>query len=684
MIAVNTDLEEYFSNLLDRGKKNPAQNSVILGHDVDTGEPIYLGDIERRSAMYILGKSGMGKTELMINMILKDIKHRHGVFFLDPHGDAVEKVISRMPPERIDDVILLDPTDKTHTFGINLLSCKDASDIEERNDAYNRAKGAFERIERIWREDVCLWLQLISSHTLEVFIENQGYTLAEVPLFLDLENPAFRNQLVSKVRHGIASAYYWQNTFPAQNKKDREAKIDPLLTRLSILLAHEYVRHIIGQINSTIDFPTIMQERKIVLLKLPASLAEDVKRFLGTILISELLHAARNRPEDKRHQFCIFVDEFQNFATAKDFDVFINEARKFGISTTVAHQERYGQFADNKEILGATDAAANKVFFQLTVRDSQEQAPEFAKKPPTEIKRESVLVITQDPFPTLLRGHDNPQIREFSRRYLRPLQYRLEDIKDEMEEERLLRQYFVDQAALYRVYERIAALKERHSYDPGIYIEAQYNALAVQLDALWGAIDQSEKLMSMHRGYTQLRLRLRSLNDFFTSLMEGRIKPGHEEFSLFIASFVCASSFSRVPFKYVKLLTLYVCLKYGDPGAKRAIPFLLAQAHGIFQNTVSLLTHQAMEKTRKARQEFQESYIKKEWESYRLNKEWKAESIERELTEIRAKILENFRYHSCYAERNEYDRLLEKCEKVDVATLEHRGGGSNHLVIMNI
>jgi hypothetical protein len=129
------------------------------------------------------------------------------------------------------------------------------------------------------------------------------------------------------------------------------------------------------------------------------------------------------------------------------------------------------------------------------------------------------------------------------------LQYRLEDIKEEMEGEKLLRQYFVDKAGLYRVYERIAALKEKLGYDPVKYINVQYNALLVQQDALTGAIGQSEKLMSMHQGYTQLRLRLRSLNEFLTSLMEGRITPGNEEFSLFIASFVCASSFSLVPFK---------------------------------------------------------------------------------------------------------------------------------------
>lgn len=122
----------------------------------------------------------------------------------------------------------------------------------------------------------------------------------------------------------------------------------------------------------------------------------------------------RNRSKGERHQFCIFVDEFQHFTASDDFATLINEARKFGIATTVAHQERFGQFAEDKKLLGATDAAANKILFQLGAKDAQEQALEFAVQPPTETRREEQYAISQNPVSDLLaRGHIDPDIRRF-------------------------------------------------------------------------------------------------------------------------------------------------------------------------------------------------------------------------------------------------------------------------------
>lgn len=637
-------------------------NGVILGHAIDTGERITLGEIEHRSGLYVLGKPGMGKSTLLVSLMVQYIKHGHGLLFLDPHGDAIDDLINRCDSERMENSFrLLDPQHEERSFGINLFSCKDITSWRQREDTYSKARWVFKKLfEKEIGEKP--WLELIIEYTLYAFIENQEYTLNEVPRFLT--NQAFRNHLVGNIKYEPQIAEFWQYSF-------KQKQAEAFHTRVTTLLGDTALRHIVSQRESTIDFAKIMQDREIVLVKLSTTLAPDVKKFIGTILINELIHAVQQRqyiPVDQRHQFCIFVDEMQDFTSFEDFSTLINEARKFGIATTFAHQERYGQLSEDKKIQGATAVAANKIFFQTTARDSQELAPEYAKPPPTEIKREPVLAISLDLFPTLLRGHDNPQIREFTRRYLRPLQYRLEDIKEEMEGEKLLRQYFVDIAGLYRVYERIAALKERLGYDPVKYINIQYNALEVQKDALMGALGQSEKLMSMHQGYTQLRLRLRSLNDFFTSLMEGRIAPGNEEFSLFIASFVCASSFSLVPFKYVKLLTLYISLKYGDPKIQRTIPYALAQAHGVFQKEVSLLTHQAMEKTRKARQEFQESYLKEKWNAYISDREWKAKELKRELAEIGSKRI----YYDPQPELDHYQSLLEKCEKFEAYMLEHR------------
>jgi hypothetical protein len=647
---------------------------VTLGEDIETGERVYIGDIKRRSGMYALGESGEGKTTFLINIALQDIKNGHGVLFLDPHGDAIDDILARLPPERKDNVILIDPKDKTHSIGINLLRCTDPTDPLELDETCGRILSAFAKVWGNENGELGLWLEKILRNSIYLLLENPEYTLVEIPLLLQ-EDVSFRNFLLQNVKVKLGVKEFWFNEFDRLSKHDKTVQVGPTLSRLGSFRDITILSHIFGQKEPKIDFHNILNSKgetqNIVLLRFPLDIDSTVKKLIGTILISELLQAARNRPRENRRQFCLFVDEVQNFTSHEDFSTLFTEARKYGIATTIAHQERYGQLSDSKKLQGATDQAGTKVFFQLSVKDSKEQALTFTKEPPQE-----AFAISRQPFDDLLRGgHTNPDIQSFTDRYLRPLQYRLEDIKDEMEGERLLRQYFIDIAALYRVYERIAVFKERHSFDPGKYIDAQYNALVVQQNALLDAVYQSEILMSKQRGYTQLRLHLRSLNDFFTSLMEGRLKPGHEEFGLFIASFVCASSFALVPFKYVKLLTLYVLLKYGDPSAKRTIPFAFAQAHGVFQNKVSLLTHQAMEKTRNARQEFQENFIKKEWDRYIHNRQYKVLRRNQELERIRA-----LGFQAEYSDKNKYEELLEEC--VDVSSLEHRRNENHPLVRM--
>jgi hypothetical protein len=638
---------------------------VTLGKDIETGKKVYIGDIERRSGMYALGESGEGKTTFLINIALQDIQNGHGVLFLDPHGDAIDDILARLPPERKDNVILIDPKDKTHSIGINLLRCTDPTDPLELDETCGRILSAFAKVWGNENGELGLWLEKILRNSIYLLLENPEYTLVEIPLLLQ-EDVSFRNFLLQNVKVKLGVKEFWFNEFDRLSKHDKTVQVGPTLSRLGSFRDITILSHIFGQKEPKIDFHNILnskgESQNIVLLRFPLDIDSTVKKLIGTILISELLQAARNRPRENRRQFCLFVDEVQNFTSHEDFSTLFTEARKYGIATTIAHQERYGQLSDSKKLQGATDQAGTKVFFQLSVKDSKEQALTFTKEPPQE-----AFAISRQPFDDLLRGgHTNPIIQSFTDRYLRPLQYRLEDIKDEMEGERLLRQYFVDIAALYRVYERIAVFKARHSFDPGKYIDAEYNALVVQQNALVEAVYQSEILMRKQRGYTQLRLHLRSLNEFFTSLMEGRLKPGHEEFGLFIASFVCASSFALVPFKYVKLLTLYVLLKYGDPSVKRTIPFAFAQAHGVFQNEVSLLTHQAMENTRNARQEFKEEYIKKQWNSYRSDKRWRAERLERYLAEIREEGISHKNF------LDSHRREIKESEKFEVFMLDHR------------
>jgi hypothetical protein len=403
-----------------------------IGHDADSGQPVILGDKERRSGLYILGRSGMGKTNLLVNLIVQAVENRYGLFFLDPH-DGIDRLKS-VYKHQMPDFITLNIKDETHSFGINLLKCKNVDSWTERNDTYDRVRWVFFKLfETEFGERP--WLESIIQNTLYVFIENQDYTLAEVPQFLI--NPDFRNYLVSKVRYKPDVVDFWKYQF-----HPRQA--ESALTRMSTLLGHDAVRHIVGQRETTLDFAKIMEERKMVLVKLPATLAPDIKKFIGTILISELLHAVRKReevPEEKRCQFCIFVDEFQHFVNYEDFGTLMTEARKYGIATTISHQERFGQLGDNKQIIGATDATVNKVFFRLSVRDAQEQAPEFAREPTTtETRLEPELIISQEPFWDMLRrGHATPRIHEIFTEYFRPVYYNLDRIKEEIENERLVR-----------------------------------------------------------------------------------------------------------------------------------------------------------------------------------------------------------------------------------------------------
>jgi hypothetical protein len=498
-----------------------------IGDDANSGQSVLLGDIERRSGLYILGRSGMGKTQLLVNLASQAIESGYGFFFLDPH-DGIDRLKSIYNSSKSPSFIELNIKDEIYSFGINLLRCKNVDSWTARNDTYDRVRWVFFKLfEKEFGERP--WLESIIQNTLYVFIENQEYTLAEVPRFL--VNPNFRNYLVSKVRYKPDVVDFWKYQF-----HPRQA--ESALTRMTTLLGHDAVRHIVGQRETTLDFAKIMKERQKVLVKLPATLAPDIKKFIGTILISELLHAVRSRPEDKRKQFCIFVDEFQHFVNYEDFGILITEARKYGIATTISHQERFGQLGDNKQIIGATDATVNKVFFCLSVRDAKEQAPEFAREPTTtETRLEPELVITREPFADLLwKGHANPQIQKFVDRYLRQYQHRIEDVLREMEEERLVRTDLLDEAALSRIDERREGIHAAMAR--GRDIPVSHKALDRTEQVLTGVSEKSDKLRDLHERFKYLRLSIRGLNGLLTAVMEGHIAPGHEDFSTSLSNHV--------------------------------------------------------------------------------------------------------------------------------------------------
>lgn len=466
-----------------------------------------------------------------------------------------------------------------------------------RTNTYSKAKGVFDKLWKRTFEDKP-WLQLILQNTLYAFIETPGLTLVELPLFY--RNHEFRNHIINNIQYNWHVRDYWRLTFASKSKHDQNEQMEAAQTRAAIMLAHEYILDIVGQTETTIDFTRILSENKIVLVRLSNRLSRETKTIIGTILVSELLHAIEHRPSDNPPQFCIFIDESQNFACYQDFPLLITQAPKYGIATTLAHHERYGQLAGNPEIMGATAAISNKVIFQVTARDASELAPELAERPPTETRAEEQYIISQYPVSDLLHWHDNASIRQFVNKYIRPMKERLQDIGGDIEGERLTRMDYLDIASMYRIDERLGEVSRIERDNRTIR-----GALSSAGQAIEAAGKQTRKLISLSDEADNLRLSIRALNKFLTAIMENRIRTGRQDFADYLIrsvyGMISLSDFEK------KTINLYVKLMYSRCGVA-IIPFEVADVYDLFPDLVAERKKEAQELRREKCKRFYECH----------------------------------------------------------------------------
>lgn len=389
-------------------------------------DEITLDATDRPSGTYVLGRPGTGKSTFLVNSAITDYRDGNSIFFLDPHGQAIRDFLFRTPAivkkyhptttvnnkpsflihfdDNAENIYLLDPTHEGYAFGINPLVCSDVSSLTERSRAYNKTFNIFRKL---WGNEWGVWLELILQNTLPVFIELQDFTLAEIPLFLTSRD--FRQALLKRVRYNRSAVDFWRYEF-------KEEQAQSALVRIRSILSNPYVRDIVGQKQTTLNFERSVTQYYSILLRLPAMLAEDAKRFIGTIFLSELTEAIFRRPTG--HNLGVYVDEFQHFATS-DFAKLILESRKFKACLTLAHQERVGQFGENQEILSATMACGTKIIYQCTPRDAQELAPEFARVASDEaVRRGGELVLSAHPVEDIwTRGHIDPNVMTLRQKY---------------------------------------------------------------------------------------------------------------------------------------------------------------------------------------------------------------------------------------------------------------------------
>lgn len=287
---------------------------------------------DRRRHIYLIGKTGVGKSNCIENMVISDIQKGRGVALVDPHGESVEKVIKYIPSNRVNDVVYFNPSDTQYPIAFNIL--------EEVNPQYKNliASGLVGVFKKIWADSWGPRLEYILMNTILALLENPGSTLLGITRLL--VDKAYRKKIVSNLTDPIVKAF-WVDEYANYNERFRTEAISPIQNKVGQFLSSAIIRNIVGQPKSTIDMRNIMDSKKILLMNLAKGrIGEENSALLGAMMITKLQLAAMSRVdilEEEREDFYLYVDEFQNFST-ESFANILSEARKYRLNLTIAHQ----------------------------------------------------------------------------------------------------------------------------------------------------------------------------------------------------------------------------------------------------------------------------------------------------------------------------------------------------------
>jgi CxxC-x17-CxxC domain-containing protein len=287
---------------------------------------------DRRRHMYVIGKTGMGKSTLLENMIIQDIQAGHGVCVIDPHGDLVEKIVDFIPNSRVNDVVYFNPADLDFPIAFNVLENVHES---ERHLVVSGLIGVFKKI---WADSWGPRLEYVLHHAISALLEYPGSTLLGIMRIL--VDKSFRNRVIEKVTDPVVKSF-WVDEYSKYPDRFQSEAIAPIQNKVGRFLSSALVRNILGQVKSSFNMRQIMDEQKILLLNLAKGrVGEDNSALLGAMMITKIQLAAMSRvniPENERKDFYLYVDEFQNFAT-ESFAGILSEARKYRLDLTIAHQ----------------------------------------------------------------------------------------------------------------------------------------------------------------------------------------------------------------------------------------------------------------------------------------------------------------------------------------------------------
>ncbi|MBX4187528.1 MAG: type IV secretion system DNA-binding domain-containing protein [Candidatus Doudnabacteria bacterium] len=370
-------------------KAPPPQNlpdaGLLLGFNNyrSVKEDVYIKQDDRRRHTYIIGRTGTGKTELMKNMAIQDVRNGEGLCLIDPHGDLVEDVLQYIPKERAEDVIVFEPFNTDRPLGLNMLEVKDPS---QKDFVIQEMISIFYKL--FPPEMIGPMFEHNMRNVMLTLMEDEQYpgTIADIPrMFTDQD---FQRYKLSKVQDPIVRSF-WEKEMAKTSDFHKSEMLGYLISKVGRFVENSMMRNIIGQSQSAFDFRKVMDEGKILLINLSKGQTGEVNaKLLGLIIVSKLQMAAMSRadmPEDKRRDFYLYVDEFQNFVT-DSFATILSEARKYRLNLIMAHQfisqlhiGKEGSSVLNSSMRDAVFGnTGTMISFRIGVEDAEVMAKEFA------------------------------------------------------------------------------------------------------------------------------------------------------------------------------------------------------------------------------------------------------------------------------------------------------------------
>ena len=318
------------------------ESGVLIGESVFRSDrkPIYIADDDRRRHIYIIGQTGTGKSTLLTNMAIDDIEKGRGAAIVDPHGDLIETILTLMPRERYEDVIVFDPGERSRPLGMNMLEYN-PDKPEEKTFIVNELFNILDKLYDMKTVGGPMFEQYTKNAILLLMedIAAEPATLMEIPrVFTDAE---YRNRKLGRITNPVVIDFWQKEALKATGEHSLVNMAPYITSKFNNFIANDYMRPIIGQPKSAFNFREVMDQGKILLVNLSKGKIGDINaNLLGMVITGKILMAALSRvdlPQEERRDFNLYIDEFQNFTT-ESIATILSEARKYRLNLTMAHQ----------------------------------------------------------------------------------------------------------------------------------------------------------------------------------------------------------------------------------------------------------------------------------------------------------------------------------------------------------